>query len=392
MTFAWLALALAAAAQGLGVELSAPGRPFARRAARSVPALVLALVIAWAVWLAGTPGAGLERLAAAWWTVALPAFALSALGRPPASMRSAVPIAVALAAPAALLSFAPALAGSPWPLVAAGGLATLLPPAHAPGARAAEALPPGPLGLLLAGGLLLGGPPAILASAPLTGLGARSLAVLVALGVAILGLASASDSHLFRRLAAWCSVQAGLAVLVALLGPAEPGSPVATALAHLGASVAALVAMSFVLGRVASYVHVGDLAAYGGVLRAAVVRGQAVLAVSFLAVLASGQAPLALTRAALAAPSTATRAVCLLGLLGWFGASLAIVLAATRIARGRAGAPVGPAPEMKGPEVAATIVLFLAVVAAFVVPALWVAPAAWTRAALEAAAASGATP
>ena len=381
MTLAWLALALAAAAQGLAVELAAPGRALRLRAARSLPALALALVIAWAVWLASRPDSGLDRIAAVWWMAALPAFALSALGRPPASTRSAVPIAVAQAAPAALLSFAPlALAGSPWPLVAAGGLAALLPPAHAPGARAAEAVSPGSLGLLLAGGLLLGGPPAAVASSLLTGLGARSLAVLVALGVAIAGLASASDMHLFRRLAAWGSVQAGLAVLVAMLAPADEGTAVSAALAHLGASVAALVALSFVLGRVASYVHVGDLAAYGGVLRAAVVRGQAVLAVSFLAVLASGQAPFALARAALVTPSTAVRAVCALGGIGWLGASLAILLAATRIARGRAGAPVGPAPEMKGIEVAATIVLFVGVVVALVVPALWAAPAAWTRA------------
>jgi len=195
----------------------------------------------------------------------------------------------------------------------------------------------------------------------------------------IVGLASASDENLFRRLAAWASVQAGLAVLIAALVPASPsGVDRATALAHLGASTAGFAALVFVLGRVAAYVHVGDLAAYNGVLRAAVVRGQAVLASCFLAVLASVQAPFALIRLGLAAGGAA-RFACGLGLVGWMGASLALVLAATRIARGRSAAPAGPTPEMRAPELGLTIALFVIVVIALVVPALWSTPAAWSQ-------------
>jgi len=192
------------------------------------------------------------------------------------------------------------------------------------------------------------------------------------------GLASASDENLFRRLASWASVQAGLALLIAALAPTSvSGVEQATALSHLGSCTAALVAMTFVFGRVASYVHVGDLAAYSGVLRAAVVRGQAVLAVVFLGILVSAQAPVALVRLALSAGGPA-RLACLFGLIGWLGTSLALVLAATRIARGRSGAPAGPTPEMRAPEIALTLALFAGVVAAFVVPAWWAAPAAWS--------------
>jgi hypothetical protein len=64
--------------------------------------------------------------------------------------------------------------------------------------------------------------------------------------------------------------------------------------------------------------------------------------------------------------------------VGWLGTSLALVLAATRIARGRSAAPAGPTPEMRAPEVALTVALFVVVVIALVVPALWAAPAAWS--------------
>jgi hypothetical protein len=387
MRAAWIALAIAVAAQGLALELWAPGRTLRQRALRALPVLALALAIAWAVWLASSAVVGAPwgaRISAAWWVVAVPAFVLAGLGRPPLGTRSAVPLAVAQAAPGALLSFAPALAWSPWTLVLAGGLRALLPPAHAPGARAAEALSPGAFGLLLAGGLLLGVPVAASGVAGLDPFEATALAELIGVSAMISGLASASDEHLFRRLASWASVQAGLAVLIAALAPSSPsGVDRATALSHLGASTAALVAMIFVLGRVAAYVHVGDLAAYSGVLRAAVVRGQAVLAAVFLAVLASGQAPVAIVRLLLAAGGPA-RLACLFGLVGWIGSSLALLLAATRIARGRTGAPAGPTPEMHAPEIALTLALFAGVVAALVVPAWWSAPAAWnlvTRAA-----------
>src|SRR5262249_29883956 len=109
-----------------------------------------------------------------------------------------------------------------------------------------------------------------------------------------------------------------------------------------------------------------------------VVRGQAVLATVFLAVLASGQAPVALVRMGLTAGGT-TRLACLFGLVGWMGTSLALVLAATRIARGRSAAPAGPTPEMKAPAIALTLVLFAGVVLALVVPAWWSAPAAWDQ-------------
>src|SRR5262249_14299640 len=258
---------------------------------------------------------------------------------------------------------------SPWTLVVAGSLRALLPPVHAPGARAAEALSPGTFGLLLAGGLLLGVPAAAAGAVRLDAFDATAVAELIGGGAMVAGLASASDEHLFRRLASWASVQAGIAVMIAALAPTSlSGVDRATSLSHLGACVAALVAMTFVLGRVASYVHVGDLAAYSGVLRAAVVRGQAVLASAFLAILASGQAPVALVRLGIAGSGTA-RIACVFGLVGWIGSSLALVLAATRIARGRSAAPVGPTPEMHAPEIALTVLLFCGVVLALVVSA-----------------------
>jgi len=385
MRSAWLILAIAVTLQALVLELWTPGRAPRARLLRALPVLGLAAALLWAVALAlGTSvnDAWSARIAAAWWMVAVPAFILAGLGRPPSGTRSAVPLAVAQAAPGALLSFAPALAWNPWLLVLAGSLRALLPPLHAPGARAAEALSPGTFGLLLAGGLLLGVPVAAAGAGALGAFDATALAELVALGVMIVGLASASDENLFRRLGAWASVQAGLALLVAALAPASTsGVDRGAALAHLGASTAAFAALVFVLGRVASYVHVGDLAAYNGVLRAAVVRGQAVLASCFLAVLASAQAPFALIRLMLAAGGAA-RLACLFGLVGWAGATLALLLAATRIARGRSAAPAGPTPEMRAPEVALTIVLFVVVVIALVVPALWSAPAAWSLVAI----------
>lgn len=381
MRSAWVALALAVALAGLALELWAPGRALRVRALRSLPLVALALAFLWAVWLASSTVVGATwsgRVAAAWWIVALPAFALAGLGRPPSGTRSAVPLAVAQAAPGALLSFGPALAWSPWTLVIAGSLRALLPPVHAPGARAAEALSPATFGLLLAGGLLLGVPVAVSGAKGLDAFEATALAELVGVGAMVSGLASASDENLFRRLASWASVQAGLALLIAALAPTSvSGVEQATALSHLGSCTAALVAMTFVFGRVASYVHVGDLAAYSGVLRAAVVRGQAVLAVVFLGILVSAQAPVALVRLALSAGGPA-RLACLFGLIGWLGTSLALVLAATRIARGRSGAPAGPTPEMRAPEIALTLALFAGVVAAFVVPAWWAAPAAWS--------------
>lgn len=376
----WVALATVVCALGLLLELWAPGRSARERFLRALPLLALALAILWAVWLASAAVVGetwAERVSASWWVVALPAFALAGLGRPPSGTRSAVPLAVAQAAPGALLSFAPALAWSPWTLVIAGSLRALLPPVHAPGARAAEALSPGTLGLLLAGGLLLGVPVAAAGTARLDAFEGTAIAQLIGIGAMVSGLASASDEHLFRRLASWASVQAGLAVMIAALAPASPsGVGSATSLSHLAACVAALVTMTFVFGRVASYVHVGDLAAYSGVLRAAVVRGQAVLASAFLAVLASGQAPVALVRLAIAAGGT-VRLACVLGLVGWIGSSLALVLAATRVARGRSAAPVGPTPEMRAPEIALTVVLFAGVVLVLVVSAWWRAPQAW---------------
>jgi hypothetical protein len=378
---AWIALAIAVSLAGLALELWAPGRTARERAWRSLPLLALALAIAWAVWLAGSDvvgGTWSERVSASWWIVALPAFVLAGLGRPPSGTRSAVPIAVAQAAPGALLSFAPALAWSPWTLVIAGSLRALLPPVHAPGARAAEALSPGTFGLLLAGGLLLGVPAAASGAMRLDSFDAAALAELIGVGVMVSGLASASDENLFRRLASWASVQAGIAVMIAALAPTSlSGVDRATSLSHLGACTAAFVAMIFVLGRVASYVHVGDLAAYSGVLRAAVVRGQAVLAACFLGVLASVQAPVALARLLLAATGPA-RLACVLGLVGWMGSALALVLAATRIARGRTGAPAGPTPEMRASEIALTLALFAGVLAALVVPAWWATPAAWS--------------
>jgi hypothetical protein len=378
---AWIALAVAVSLQGLALELWAPGRSARERAWRALPLLALALAIFWAVWLASAAAPGeawSERVSASWWIVALPAFVLAGLGRPPSGTRSAVPIAVAQAAPGALLSFAPALAWNPWTLVIAGSLRALLPPVHAPGARAAEALSPGTFGLLLAGGLLLGVPVAAAGAGHLSAFSAAALAELVGVGAMVSGLASASDEHLFRRLASWASVQAGIAVMIAALAPASmSGVDRATSLSHLGACTAALVAMIFVLGRVASYVHVGDLAAYSGVLRAAVLRGQAVLAAAFLGVLASAQAPIALVRIGLAASGPAKLA-CLFGLVGWLGSALGLVLAATRVARGRSAAPAGPTPEMRAPEIALTIALFAGVMAALVVPAWWTAPAAWS--------------
>jgi hypothetical protein len=380
MRGAWVALAICVCGQGLALELWAPGRGTRERLLRSLPLLALALAILWAVWLATSAVVGETwgaRVSASWWIVALPACVLAGLGRPPSGTRSAVPLAVAQAAPGALLSFAPALAWNPWTLVVAGSLRALLPPVHAPGARAAEALSPGTFGLLLAGGLLLGVPVAAAGAARLDSFDATAVAELIGVGAMVSGLASASDEHLFRRLASWASVQAGIAIVIAALAPSSAsGVEGATALSHLGACTAALVAMTFVLGRVASYVHVGDLAAYSGVLRAAVVRGQAVLASAFLALLASGQAPVALVRLGLAAGGTA-RLACLFGLVGWIGSSLALLLAATRIARGRSGAPAGPTPEMQVPEIALTLALFAGVIAALVVPAWWAAPAAW---------------
>jgi NADH:ubiquinone oxidoreductase subunit 5 (subunit L)/multisubunit Na+/H+ antiporter MnhA subunit len=246
------------------------------------------------------------------------------------------------------------------------------------------------VGLLLLAGLVLGAPAALTGALSVGEPLGRLLAMGLAITVAAAGLAAAVDRDLLRRLAAWTSVQAGLAVLVSLLPDPELGrGSVERALSHLAASAAALPLLFLVLGRVVAFARVADLGAQAGLLSATVVRGQAVLASVFVAVVASAQAPLVLLRALGTRDAGVPGPFLALAIAGWLGAGLALVLGSYRIVRGERTSPGDAPSELGRIEGLAIGLLLAAAIAALLYPSMWATPGSAVRAGTPGLAAAG---
>jgi len=368
----WAAVVVLGAVVALALEPAAGELSGGRRAARAAAVVALAAAALAAVWCAWAPVPAAARAlptAAAWWLVALPALGLAALASGPAGAVASARLAVTQATPAIFHSFAALPAVGPLATFSAGFVRAAAPPFHSMATEAAGALPAGAAGLLLAAGLALGGPAAI--GAPLAGgtLAARLLIGALALAVGIAGVASAADRDLMRRLAKWASVQAGIAILLALLPEAELGAPpAARAAAHLGASAAALPLLFLGLGRVALLAGTADLAAHSGLLACARRRGTLVMILPIVVVAAGARAPLALA-AALAA--TTGNAVLTAALAGWVGSGLGLLLAGYRMARGEPRPGRRTPPELRAGEVLLVGLCLAAAVAAALLPSLW---------------------
>ena len=373
----WSLLVLLATAVALALGgLDPPGSDLPRWR-RPLAILLLGVTACWAVYLPWRSGAhsGAATEAVAWWALVVPVFLLGSMATRSGAPSATARLTALQAVPATLLGFAPAFVGPPLGALVAGLLRAASPPFHPAGFAAADALSPGAFGLLLVAGMAVGGPLAAVGAASMHGTLAHALVWVLAISIAISGLASAADVQLFRRVAVWGSVQAGLAIVLALLpGRLDARSPTTLAFAHLGACAGALPALVFVLGRVVGFARVSDLAAHGGLLGSAVVRGQAVLASALLALLASVQAPISLIRAFVAPDPSFPRLALVLAFLGWLGVGLSLFLAAYRIVRGKRGAPAGTAPELGKLEGLAVALLFVAAVLAIIYPSAWIVP------------------
>jgi hypothetical protein len=89
-----------------------------------------------------------------------------------------------------------------------------------------------------------------------------------------------------------------------------------------------------------------------------------------MAVLAGGQAPLALLRS-LRGPDPLPWIPVTFALAGWLGVSVALLLGCYRVVRGRRMAPGAPVPEILLPETSILALFFFLAVLALLVPELW---------------------
>ncbi len=368
----WAGVVALGAVTALALEAAQGGLSGRARAARVAAVVALGAAALAAVWLAWAPVSLDGRVpltAAAWWLVAIPVLVLAAAASGSTGAAVSARVAVTQAAPAIFYSFSSLPFVAPFASFSAGFVRAAAPPFHSMATEAAGALPAGALGLLLAVGLALGGPVACGGQFAGTGLPARLLAAGLALATGVAGAACAADRDLLRRLAKWASVQGGLAILISLLPEAEVGGPpTARAVAHLGASAAALPLLLLGLGRPAVLAGTSDLAVHAGLLRTARRRGVLALVVPVVAVVASARAPLALA-AALAA--TAGNALLTAALAGWVGAGFGLLLAGYRMARGEPRAGGRVPPEMRVGEGMLMALCLAAAVAAFALPSLW---------------------
>ena len=244
-------------------------------------------------------------------------------------------------------------------LILAGAIRLGVPPFHGPLARAFEQLPTGAL-LLLGVGFTATGLRAahdgVLALLAQGGALAPSLALAAALAALWAGLVALPQEDLKRRLAGFLSAQGAVWIgLLLLLDPALARPAVGSwALVTLVALVAIVVAYA----RLWAFMRSGDLRAYAGLGRIALLRATllliafaSLLAASFLGAWGRGFGAL-LT--ALATLPLIGAALALGGALG----ALALGLAIYRTIRGEPVAPI-PAPDLSGREWA-FLVLFAA--------------------------------
>lgn len=244
-------------------------------------------------------------------------------------------------------SLAPALL----PLLALAGAIRLgVPPFHGPLARAFEVLPTGAV-LLLAVGFtatgLLAAHDGLLALAQQGSTAALATGFVASLAAIWAGLNALAQADLRRRLAGFASAQGALwFALLALLEPALARPAVGGwALVTLVALVAIVVAYA----RLWAFTRTGDLRAYGGLGRVALLRSTLLL-IAFATLLAApflgarGRGFGGLLTLVGSSPLTGL-AVALGGALG----SLALGLAIYRTIRGEPPAPI-PAPDLAGRE------------------------------------------
>jgi hypothetical protein len=353
------------------------------RLARTAALLFFGGAALWAVLLAWEPEPSLSQRilqAIAWWLPVVPVLWLGALTTRPSGTAAISRLAAVQAVPAILLSFAPALGLRAVGALAAGAARIAVPPLHPMNLAAAESLSPGALGLMLVLGLVVGGPLAVrgIIAMPLSA-GVWVLLVLSLITGAV-GAASLRDSNLMRRIATWSAVQGAVALVVAELPTIAAGrGAAALATAHLGASAAVIPALILSLGRVVSFFRVADLRAHGGLGHETPRRARLLMATVFLAVVCSSGGAAALVAASGVEPGFLQRITYLTVLVGWFGSSLAIVLAGYRVVRGERPSPGEPAPESLGAETLLLIFLLALALIARGLPELWEIPLAPTH-------------
>jgi hypothetical protein len=373
----WLWLVTLGTIAALALDVAYAEGGWRVRAARALAIFGTGGVALWAVTLVWAPtgGAPFALQSVAWWMLALPVLVLGVAVPAPQGPPATARLAVTQAAPAIVLSFASVPGVAPLGALAAGFIRVAAPPLHPMILGAVDALPPGAAGLLLLAGLVIGGPVAVQAALAVGVPIGRWLALALGAAIGVAGLASAVDRHLLRRMAVWASVQGGLGILLVLLPPAAVGPrPAGLALAHLGASAAALPLLFFVIGRVTAAARAVDLGAHAGLLGATAVRGHVVPVAALIAILASARAPFVLAVALGARIGGVAWFTLDLALAGWVGAGLALLLGSYRIVRGERSVAEGVPPELTPAEGALVALLGLAAVWAFAFRAAWAAP------------------
>jgi NADH:ubiquinone oxidoreductase subunit 4 (subunit M) len=252
---------------------------------------------------------------------------------------------------AAACVLAASLAPPLLPLLALAGAIRLgIPPFHGPLARAFEVLPTGAVLLLVVGFTatgLLAAHDGLLALLQKGGGGALAAGFAAGLAALWAGFNALPQPDLRRRLAGFASAQGALwFALLALLDPAL-GRPAVGGWALV--TLVALVAVVLAYARLWAFTRTGDLRAYGGLGRVALVRSTLLL-IAFAALVAApflgtrGRGFRALVALVVSSP-LAGLALALGGALG----ALALGLAIYRTIRGEPQTPV-PAPDLAGRE------------------------------------------
>lgn len=252
---------------------------------------------------------------------------------------------------AAACVLASSLAPQLLPLLALAGAIRLgIPPFHGPLARAFELLPTGAV-LLVAVGFtatgLMAAHDGLLALAMKGSTATPAAGFAAGLAALWAGLTALPQDDLRRRIAGFASAQAALwFALLALLDPAL-ARPAVGGWALV--TLVALVAIVTAYARLWAFQRTGDLRAYGGLGRMALVRSTLLL-IAFAALLgapflgARGRGFRALVTMALMSPLTGL-AIAVGGALG----CLALGLAIYRTIRGEPQTPI-PAPDLAGRE------------------------------------------
>ncbi len=235
-------------------------------------------------------------------------------------------------------------------LVVAGVIRLGAPPLHGMHARALALLPTGALLLVLVGFTATGLAAVrdgVAALAAHGGSGLGSLAVFAGFGALWAGLVALAETDLKRRIAGFASAQAAL--WIALLAACDPvlGRPAVGGWALVTTVTLALLVVAY--APLWAFARTGDLKAYGGLGRVALVRSTLLLvalaALLFAPFLSARGAGAAAMFFVLGARLPAGVPLAVGGALGL----LAVGLAVYRTIRGEAAMPI-PAPDLNGRE------------------------------------------